>query len=286
MVQKISRFKWVGVALPLLVAVVLFHSSILAFLTGGTQSSQEQGTPTPITLTSPSTRPTVVQFCADTPPLYSSNLAHDAAVSLADKIDATVTFHTQGLIFFSSFLTAHSYQNTAVSFSVPAVAALPSMPPVPVYPSDPYKAATMKHDYQKSVATWQQTVNIMQAELHTLQAHIHEETNKLRTLHFPYDATGSDVLGCLADAAANMQGVKGVKWLLIASDLVNTTSEKDTGSLSLSGIGVRAIYHTCVGTPNDCQGRDSFWKQFLLHAGAASVQFFTPAQSTALQETF
>ncbi len=285
MVHNIIRYKWAGLLLPLVVVVVMFHSSIVGFLTGGTQAVQEQGSQTPLSITSPATRPTVVQLCFDTEPLYPSSLAHAAAVALADKIDASTTFNTSGLVFFSSFLTSHSYGNNAVSFSVPAVVPLPAQPVQP-HSSDPYKESLYKKAYEKAVASWQQTVHTMQGQLHTLQAQVHEETNKLRTLHFPFDAKGSDVLGCLADASSNFQGVKGVKVLLIASDLINTTSQHDIGSLSLAGVAARIFYHTCIGSVADCQARDSYWKTYLLRVGARSVQFFTPAQSSALQETY
>lgn len=285
MVHTITRYKWAALLLPLVLVGVVFHSLIWAFLTSGTQTPQAQIETTPMSITSSPHNPTVVQVCFDTPPLYSSNLAHAAAVAIAEKIDSLVTFGSPGLVFFSSFLTSHSYGNEAVSFSVPAVVALPPSP-VPQHSSDPYKDRQYKNAYEKAVSSWQQTVSSMQGQLHTLQAQVHGETNKLRHLNFPYDASGSDVLGCLADASTNFQAVKGVKVLLIASDLVNTTSTKEIGALSLSGVVVRVLYHTCVGSPADCSTRDSYWKSYLLRSGAVSVQFFTVAQSTALQETF
>lgn len=86
MIQKISRYKLYGFALPCIVLVVVFHSIIFAFLTGGTHTPQAQGSPTPMSITSSSHNPTVVESCFDTPPLYSSTLAHAAAVAIAELI--------------------------------------------------------------------------------------------------------------------------------------------------------------------------------------------------------
>jgi hypothetical protein len=236
-------------------------------------------------ITSPHQPFRVIQVCLDTPPLYPARYFHEAAEAIANRIDASVTVNQDGMDVFVTVITSNSFQHDVLSFSVPS---FPADPPAPVKPKlgdDPYNNATAKQTYQNAFASWQATLIARHHKLATLTAQVKQETNQLRSLPAPFDAKGDDPWGCLADAAQHMSGIPGEKYLVIASPLIATTTLQKTPTLNLSGVSVRAIFHTCT-VASTCQQNENYWTQQLLHDGATDVRFYDPAQEEASPVTF
>lgn len=280
MLSSINRYKWVAIPLICLALAVIFHQPILDYL-GESNTPAQTGLP-PIATLSTSPSQNVVHFCMDGPPLYPHALAHQAAETLADKLDSLVVPGSSGMIVYASFIASRSYENDAISFQIPAIKAFPLAPAQPAYGSDQYKNSLLKSDYGKNLKAWQQTIMQLQASLSQLQASVKQETNKLRALVSPDDPDGSDIRGCLVEASQHFQSAQGSKTLLIASDLYSSTSSSFAGSFSLPNVRVKVIWHTCFSTTAICSANDGYWKQQMLSAGATSVQFFDPATSNAL----
>src|SRR5205823_6360993 len=107
----------------------------------------------------------------------------------------------------------------------------------------------LKAAYKKAVACWNETVSTMKTSvLPSIKQAVSVNTDRIRALKFPYNDRGSDIPGAYAEAARNLLGLpaKTVKVLVLASDLVSTTSLDSVGSFSLVGVAVAVLYHTCL----------------------------------------
>ena len=229
----------------------------------------------------------IVQFCLDTPPLYPARLMHEAAVTIADSIDAAVRVNFGGLLVFVSYISHDSFQNDVLQFSVPAFPGDPAPPAQPKPGSDPYQNADMQQTYQNAFAAWQEALTAWHHKLAELRAQVKQWTDKIRLLPAPFDNTGADVYGCLQDASQHFQGVTGEKNLLIASPLVNNTMLQASQNISLAQSTVKIIWHTCVPeVASSCQANDTNWLHVFLKYGAKDVVFYDPAQSAVEKPTF
>ena len=253
-------------------------SSILLLLLCGCGKPNPPSSPT---ITNPQYRPLfAMDVEIDTPPLY--NLGHRVALAVADKIDAMATrINSGGMLIFVCLISSHSFEDCPVNFTTPAIPSFATPPPAPHCGNDPYACSQLKQAYQKALASWQvihahQLNNVVQ-----VRTWVRTQTDTIRSLPFRYDDTGSDILGGLATAAQNLQGMKAAKYLLLASDLVSTTTLQNVGQFSLSGIQVEAIFRTCTDNKS-CQQSNSYWLSVVRNAGALSFHTYSPAQSQAL----
>jgi len=228
-----------------------------------------------------------VQLCVDSPPLYPARFAREAAAALADRIDSAVNVNFGGLVVYVSYITSDSFQNAAMQFSIPAFPADPAAPQQPKLGNDPYQNADMQLAYQKAFARWQEALISQHHKLALLRAQVKQWTDKLRSLHVPYDPTGADPWGCLDDASQHFQGVTGEKYLLIASPLLSTTTLQKRDNISLAGVTVKIVWHPCVPkVASTCLANDAAWKHRLLHFGARSVTFEDVPQSQVEKPAF
>jgi hypothetical protein len=210
----------------------------------------------------------------------------EAESAVADKVDSLVTANQAGANIFVSLITHDSLPTNMLAFSVPPVVAFSTLPVAPVYGDDPYKNAQLKRDYNKAVASYGKTIQQEQNNLTTIRSQVKQNTDKLRNLAPVYDNQGSDTWGCLYNASQDlMHTTTGVKYLVIASALINNTTLQETNNLTLYGAAVRFIWRSCR-IASVCQQENASWKQTLLHAGASSVDFYSVAYSEATHVSF
>src|SRR5437773_2221349 len=134
MVPFIIRYKWVALLLVVVVAAVVFSPSILPWLLSGTGKAQETA---PVVTTTPLPfHPTYVEFRVDTPPYYT--FGHQAAVKMADILDASVQFGSHGIVFHCSYISSRSYFDQCKSLIIPAVPPLSPLPQQPKFTADPF----------------------------------------------------------------------------------------------------------------------------------------------------
>jgi hypothetical protein len=226
----------------------------------------------------------VLETCLDTPPIFAAHYFHEAATAIANKIDTAVTVNQGGMVVYVTLITHDSFQNNAFQFSVPAFPADPAPPVKAAQGDNPYDNATAQQDYQNAFASWQVALVTQHQKLAGLRSQVKQETDKMRSEGAPYDNTGADVFGCLDTASQHFQGVTGEKFLLIASPLINNTLLQ-AATISLAGVSVRVIWHTCT-IASICQSNDANWKKRFLQFGAKDVQFYDPAQEEASPVTF
>ena len=282
MVSSISRYKWVVIPLVVITLGAVFGRGVISSLV---TDLTPKTVPTPVVSQPAKYRPfTAVQLCLDTPPWYT--YSHEVALAVANKIDASVTSNQGGLVVFVSFIASRSFQKNILTITVPSESAFPVPPSPPQYGSDTYHNAKLKQEYKNAVSDWQKAYANAQKNLTDVQAQVREQTDKLRSLKIPFDNKASEIFGCLENASRDFQYLNGRKFLLIASTLLNNVQEQVSSNLSLAGVSVRAIWHTCEIAAADCASNDANWKKLFLRCRAKDVSFYTIPQSEALQVTF
>jgi hypothetical protein len=272
--MQIKRYTWVFLALLLLSSCSLLPS---------TEKAKE--THIPSVVRHAYRQAIAVVLLLDTPPLYPAAYFHEAANSVADKIDSLVTDNQGGVNVFVSYITHDSYPSNVLAFSIPAVPAYALAPVEPVYGNDPYKNATMKQAYQNALASYSQTITQEQNNLAVVVAQVRKETDLLRHLSPPTDNSGADVFGGLYTASQDLAHVTGLKYVVIASALVNNSTLQETNSLNLYGAVVRVIWRTC-SVAATCEHDNTYWQQTMLHFGASSVNFYSVGYSEANHISF
>jgi hypothetical protein len=185
------------------------------------------------------------------------------------------------MLIFVCLISSHSFEDCPINFTTPAIPSFAPPPPVPHCGNDPYACSQLKQAYQKALTSWQVVHTSQLNKVAQVRAWVHTQTDKIRSLTFPYDNTGSDIFGALATASQNLQVVKAAKYVLLASDLISTTTRQDVGQFSLSGVQVEAIFRTCTDNKT-CQQANSYWSSVVRNAGALSFHTYSPAQSQAL----
>lgn len=276
--STLTKYRFLVVLVALGIVVLLFRANIVTWLSQGGSQKSNNGQ-VGVMIPTPSDKPlTIIQYCRDTKPLYT--LGQNADRAVANNIDSFVQFDTGGMVFYASYIASHSYEHNAISFTIPSVAKQIVPPPAPQYGSDAFKNTLLKDAYEKALAAFRVSSSIQQKNLAVLRVQVHQETNTMRTLPDIFDDKGSDPLGCIALAAQHFQGQAAVKELLIASDMVTTTSMQSIGHISLTGVSVKLIYRTCLlGIAARCQSDNAYWTRFFITAGAKEVQILDPAQS-------
>jgi len=210
-----------------------------------------------------------LQVCLDDTASYPPEYTQAAQKAIAERIDALTQPNTGGMDVFVTVIAASSFQN-GFAFHVPAISALP----VKLVPgSDPY-------GYAKAMSAYKKALPAALNQLHAIQAQVKVHTDMLRNLRLSVRAGGTDIPGCLDDAAQHFSHVAGNKVLLIVSDLQSNVNTQFTNNLSIYGAMVRVYWRVCE-VESACQQNDNYWRKLLLHFGASSVGFYDPAESQA-----
>ncbi len=232
---------------------------VLEMLSSCGSASQAQGSQA---ASSPFRSFTALQICLDNTGSYPPEYRVAAQKSIAARIDSLVQNSGGGMAGMAVFVTQiakSSYQNNVLDFNVPAIQPPPT--------NSPYELAK----YRKA--------------LNAILAQVLKDTDRLRNLQLPAASDGTDVPGCLDDASQHFSHVSGSKVLLIVSDLQNNQNTQFTSTVNLQGVVVRVLYRSCQ-VASDCLKNDSYWRKLFLQYGAVSVNFYDPAESDALHETF
>ncbi len=259
--MKSQRKKHAAVLVPLCLFVLLSVSCGTGI--GGTPS------PTPY-------KPFLaLHVCGDNTVSYPQQFLQEAARNIADRIEGYISPNMGGMFVDFSLIEVSSLQNTYVSFSVPAI---PAIPPKPQAGNDPYKYATALRDWKKQVAS----VNALVA---SVRASITPSLDKLRSIHLQ-EVGGTDIVGC-ADTAADefSHFPTGNKVLLYISDMQGNVDVNFSKHINLHGSIVRTIYRVCQ-VERACEQLDSYWSKQFKAWGSSSYEAFSPAQSSAEHITF
>ena len=218
-----------------------------------------------------------ITICLDTTGSVNPSFRVKAAHQIGDRIDSMTQPNTGGMAVFVNQIENFSVQTDLVDFSVPAIAALPQKP---VPRSNPYTYAKALSDYKKQLPA--ALVN-----LHTIQAQVKQETDKIRALPLSTSAGGTDIFGCFDSAADNFASLpqNAITTIVIVSDMQNNQTLQETKTLHLQGVTVKVYYRQCQ-VASACQENDRYWRGVLQSDGVTSVTFYSPADSQALGMSF
>jgi len=194
----------------------------------------------------------------------------EAARNLADRISSYISPNMGGMFVDVGLIEVNSLQNSYVSFSTPAI---PTIPPKPQPGNDPYT-------YAKALKNWKQTVASVNALVASVRASIKPSLDKLYSLHLQ-EVGGTDIPGSAGSAADEFAHFpNGTKVLLYVSDMQSNVAVNFSKHINLHGAKVVVTYHVCQ-VESACEQNDAFWTQQFKEWGAASVKFYSPAESEA-----
>jgi hypothetical protein len=253
----------ITVLLYIVLCVVLFSSC----------STGNGGTPSPVP--TPYKPFLALHICGDNTASYPQQFLQEAARNIADRIDSDVLPNRGGMFVDFSLIEVNSLQNTYVSFSVPAI---PALPPKPQAGSDPYKYATALRDWKKQVAS-------INALIASVRASIKPSLDKLRSIHLQ-EVGGTDIPGCADTAADEFSYItNGSKVLLYVSDMQSNVDMQLSKHINLHGAIVRTIYRVCQ-VQSACEQNDAYWSKQFKAWDASSYTAYSPAQSSAEHITY
>ncbi|MEO7003684.1 MAG: hypothetical protein ABI068_17790 [Ktedonobacterales bacterium] len=267
---------------------------------GGGSGSGLTGLPTeaPTTQSVQMRPPLLVQYCVDDTGSYPRNDFLAANQLIAASLPQAVSANQGGVTLFATAITHNTFDpaNTLLpAFSVPAIPAYPPAPtpiptPTPLNPvTDQPTATTIRGENINNITAYNQQVAAINQQIHSAQAAITTDTERLTSWAPPVDDIGTSILGCFQLAANRFQGQSGAKLLYIASDLENNTDVDYTQTFvkahRLQGVIVHVIYFSNASAGLD-QQKLARWCPYLQAAGASAVFFSDPAATTILSNVF
>ena len=296
MTKQPNRYRWIVIPVAIVFVVSLAVGVLLNLKTVGNigcylLSCSQTLTVNPIPPPDPAfALPMLLDVVIDGPPDENTSIAHKMLQELSDAINGRCHENAGELVVYSHFITSHSYLADGVSFTVPAIAKFPP-PPVKKHSDYPYKQSVYDQEYQKDFPAWQQTIVQLQKQVAATCATVKQETHVLATQAIPYDDKGSDVQSALLESSHHLEGVTGMKKLLVLiASLFSTTSQQETGPFTLTGVSVLFMGRTCLtiqGTPANCQQTMDNWSHYLTRNGATKIVDSDPQTSAlALQSVF
>lgn len=227
--------------------------------------------------------------------VYPSPYFTNAVRAVANAIDQRVQLNEDGATIYIGLINHNSFrsESTVLVITVPPLPADPPRPalhPMPHATGDPYQDAQNQQkvisENNAMLATWQQILLKDHAILGEVQAQVKRQTDQLRRLAPEVDNQATDIHGALARANLRFRDApKGVKELILETDLQENTDEQVVDGVNLSGVHVKVFFHPCENA-SDCQANDRYWRKVLSLAGARDVSIIDPAQSQTIQNLF
>lgn len=236
---------------------------------------------------------TTVVYCSDTTASYDRQLLWQADTLMADLLDAAIQPNADQLTAYITWLDGSPFAPNATPLviqipALPAQPALPQLVPTPAPSGDPYadanKRIVVERENAATQRAYQQALAHQNAQLEQVRRAVHQQTEPLRKLRPPI-AYSTSVYGCLALASERFAQVSGDKYLVIASDLQNTTLRDYVAprTLAFQGVKIRVVFLQCVSAP-ECRATTAYWRGVFEAAGAQNrdVAFYDPSTSRTL----
>lgn len=285
-----NRIAWCVVAVALMVTSACAEAGTGASTPPPAASVPTTKMLTPISM--PYQPPTTAVGCFDPSFTNPYGVILEALQFWADALDGAVRPNTGPITTYLLTINRQTYASarSAVVVQIPAIAAqepVPRLQPYPPASNDPYadalKRAKIRQANAHTLAAYQHTLAQQDLELAHVRQAVKAQTNTIRRLRPSIDYQAASVYGCVAKASEWFAETPGRPLLVIASDLRNDTwvDYVPPQALALRGAVVRIVFFSCQAAPL-CQRRQAAWTQYLLAAGASSVEFYDVAASRTL----
>ena len=165
-----------------------------------------------------------------------------ALAHVATRVENAVTGPMQPAVFHLRSMSADSYAPEAEIRTV-ELTAVPIAPRSPPLSDNPFQS----RENSRAVATYGQERARWEAGLEASRTTARAAAARIRELDMPVDHTGTEVLGCVL-RATDLLDVDGERSLFIASDLVASGRQQDTGPAPGSLADVRVTSRTTAPT--------------------------------------
>jgi len=273
--------------------VTLWRSVVLASMTllslVACDITTAPGRPTPTSTPIPTAPKKSIVFCADETGSYPERTYFRPAVNkMADWIEKLVQPAQDGTLIYIRWINFNSYSDQSQALApieIPAIEPYPAaLTPLPSpQPFRPDQRATATIGTQQTKTAYDDTRKRVDNGVSQTRLDIHQKVAGLRQL--PYRSLGpSDIWGCPQRATELFQAVKGAKYLVIASDM-EIVGPQQRVEVHLDGVKVIVIDYKC-DSAFECSSKTKYWNTELGKAGAASVTFYSPDQTTAIDQLF
>jgi hypothetical protein len=185
---------------------------------------------------------------------------------VARHVEDAVTGPMRPAVFYLRSMSASSYAPEGEIATV-ELGAIPTPPGRPAPSANPFLTAEDRQRervYERERAAWL-------AGLAASRKYAREAAGRIRALRLPVDTVGTDVLGCLFQAA-NLLGHEGERSLLVASDLIPHGHQQNVGPApaSLAGVQVTVAFY-CTNLASACADRVAAVAGIVRQVGAADV---------------
>ena len=194
-----------------------------------------------------------------------------AMAHVATRVENAVTGPMRPAVFHLRSMSSDSYAPEAEIRTV-ELTAVPTAPRSPPLSDNPFQS----RENSRAVAAYQQERAQWEAGLEASRTTARAAAARIRELELPVDHTGTEVLGCIL-RAADLLDVDGDRSLFIASDLVASGRQQDTGPAagSLADVQVTIAYY-CADAASACAERVAAFTDVLRRAGARDVAVIDP----------
>jgi hypothetical protein len=213
------------------VGFVLAALPLTACAGGLSSTAGSSATPVP-TMTSAHRDKTTIQYCVDDTGSYPRDDFRGANQLVAQNLVDAVAANSDALALYATLINSNAFDpaSTLDPFQIPATAAYPTLPtPLPTpTEGNPISYAREKQVAQAkdddTITAYNDQVAAVRKQLDDLKQQISADANHLVNLNPAVDHTATSVWGCLQLARTRFQQNPGTQYLVIASDLENTTS--------------------------------------------------------------
>jgi hypothetical protein len=270
---------------------------LLAACDGGLSSVQGATiTPAPTRISVHRDR-TIVQYCVDDTGSYPREDFHGANRLIAQNISDNVVANSEGFTLYATLINSKTFDpaSTLAPFTIPSTPPYPALPAPKATPTEgnPISYAKEKQAAQAqndaAIKAYNQQMAAVTQQLADLKRQVTDDTARLINLDPAVDVDATSVWGCLQRGRDRFKDAPGKHYLIIASDMENNTNVDFTADFAqthaLAGVTVLVVYFYCQNA-RACQATTAQWQRIFTNAGAASVTFADPAQSSALHHLF
>jgi hypothetical protein len=194
-----------------------------------------------------------------------------ALAHVAKRVEDAVTGPMEPAVFQLRSMSADSYAPEAEIRTVELLE-VPTAPRPPPLSDNPFQ----NRENTRALAAYEQERAQWEAGLEASRTAARAAAGRIRELDPPVDNTGTDVLGCVL-RAVDLLGADGERSLFIASDLIASGRQQDTGPAhgTLSGVRATVAYY-CADPASTCTERVNAFTDVLRQAGATDITVVDP----------
>jgi hypothetical protein len=208
---------------------VVLAALLLTACEGGLSSTTGSSVTAVPTSTNTHREKVLIQYGADGTGSYLLDNFRGANQLIVQSLINSVAANSDGLTLYATLINSKTFDSSSTldPFQIPAIAAYPALPtPLPtegnpISYAKEKQAAQAKNDV--AITAYNNQMATAKKQLGELKQQVSADAIRLVNLNPAVDHTATSVWGCLQLARTRFQQNPGTQYLVIASDLENTT---------------------------------------------------------------